>query len=288
MINKFITYSLIASSLLFTNVNAEIIEIRQIETILPKVQQDTFVLFNIANVLTDSEISLGSAPWRAYVKANTTNELHDKLTWLVANRVQHKSVEPITPELIKKLQNNGIAVAALTSRGRNEWYSTQQPGVDKLTRNMLNTIGIDFRQSELPFVSIQMEGAPFLEHFNAGIFYSNHMDKGQFIKELLVNSGYKPSSVILIDDKFDSLADAEAAMQELNIPFTGYWYPCAKISDKANFSPMVANVQLQALLLDDRILSDEEAQQIIDTRYSDVDPDAFFMDLMDQLYWHCS
>lgn len=286
MINKFISYTFIATSLLFTNINAEITETAQIESILPAVENDSFVLFNVANVLTDSELSLGSPPWRAYVKARTSNNLHDKLTWLVLNHIPHKSVEFATSELIKSLQNDEIAVAGLTSRGRSEWYSTQKPGVDKLTNYLLNCMGIDFRNSTLPFVSIQMEGAPFLEHFNAGIFYSNHMEKGQFIKELLANSGYKPASVVLVDDKLDSLVDVEAAMQELNIPFHGYWYTRAK-ENRKNFSPMVANVQLQSLLLENTIISDEEAQKIIDERYSNVDPDEFFQDLMAQIYWHC-
>lgn len=283
MLTKLFSTLSVAACLTLTTLNAEIVEINQIETILPSIEQDTFVIFNIAEVLTDSEISLGSSPWRKYVKEKTGSyTVHDYLSWMAFLEIPHKPVESITPKLIKDLQQREIAVAAFTSRGRSEWYSTAIYGVDLQTEKTLAEMNIDFTRSALPFVFIQMEGNPFLEHSRNGIFYSNHMEKGHFLKLLLSDSGYKPSSVVFIDDKRDSLEIVEAAMKELGIPFHGFWYTRTQ-QDRKNFSPMVAHLQLQAMLDKKKIPSDQEAQIIIDAQYQDVDPDAFFKDLLSNL-----
>lgn len=278
MLIKYLAAPLLAAGLFFHDIQAEITEIHQIEKIQPFIQVDSLVLFNIAEVITDSELSLGSSPWRHYVKTHA-NRSHDALTWLVYNRIPHKIVENTTLEIIQSLQNQGIAVAALTSRGRAEWYTTKQDGVDDLTEEVLEKIGIDFKKSQLPFFFVQQEGSYFLSHYRNGIFYSEHMEKGDFLKELLTDSGYTPSSVIFVDDKLDSLISLEMALNELNIPFYGFWYTKTK-QDRQNFSPMISHIQLQALINDNIILSDEEAQKSIDLEYSNVDPDTFFQELI--------
>ncbi len=49
---------------------AEIIPITEIKQIVPQVEQEALVLFNIAEVLTDSSMSLGCSAWRKYLKKN--------------------------------------------------------------------------------------------------------------------------------------------------------------------------------------------------------------------------
>lgn len=288
MLNKFFTMLIATAGLSLTSLSAEITQINEIEEILPKIEQNSFVLFNIAEVLTDSQLSLGSSPWRAYVKEKSNlNVAHDYLSWMAFREAPHNPVEPSTPDIIYVLQQKEIAVAALTSRGRHEWYSAPIHGVDSQTQKVLESMNIDFGKSRLPFIFIQQEGSYYLEHYRNGIFYCNHMDKGAFLKQLLSNSGYKPSSVVLIDDKRSSLVDVEEAMQELGIPFHGFWYTRTK-EDRKNFSPMIANIQLKALLDERKILSDEEAQAIIDTKYPGVDPDALFQQILSDLFFPAS
>lgn len=281
MFKKLFFTSIMAATLTLSTVKAEIIETSQIESILPAIEQDTLVLFNIAEVLTDSEMSLGSSSWRTYLRKHAPN-LHDALTWLAFDRIPHKPVEMITPKIIQYLQNREIAVAAFTSRGKSEWYSTELKGVDIATENVLASMNIDFSLSNLPFVFIQMEGNPYLEHYRKGIFYSNHMEKGKFLKQLLEDSGYRPASVVFIDDKLDSLENVEAAMEALGIPFHGFWYTRTK-QDRAQFIPMIAHIQLKALIQEHEVLSDLEAQIILDNDYQNVDPEAFFFDLINSL-----
>lgn len=71
---KFIKNTLIATGIMLVQaitLPAEITEIRNIEDILPKIKKESFVLFNITGVLTDSTISLGSSQWRAYFRSQS-------------------------------------------------------------------------------------------------------------------------------------------------------------------------------------------------------------------------
>jgi len=286
---KKLTLRILALTLFsFAGLPAIIIETPNIEQITPYINQNSFVLFNIAEVLTDSTLTLGSSPWRKYIKRQTANHeqdlqnrIHDTLTLLAIKNIPHKCVEAITPNLIQSLQEQGIAVAALTGRGRHEWYNTQVAGIDDLTEELLNSFGIDFSRSQLPFVFIQSEEGP-LEHYRNGIFYCNHIGMGPFLKELLQNSGYQPHSVILIDDKQSSLENVEKAMNELGIPFIGFWYRRTML-DHLDFNPMVANIQLQQLLDGQTPVSDQEATALIEQLYPDVDPDLFFLHLLGQI-----
>lgn len=269
--------------LAFLPLQAEIIETSTSAAILPYVEEDALVFFNIANVLTDSSLSLGNAASRKYLKKNCDAATHDSLTWLIFNEVPHQAVERATPALIESLQSAGVAVAALTSRGRAVWYDTEMPGVDHMTEQVLYQIGIDLRLSQLPFVSIQMEGAPFFEHYHAGIFYVEHMDKGEFLKNLFTQTGHIPSKVILVDDKRDGLESVEAAMQKSGIPFYGFLYTRATL-EAPKFNPMAAILQLEQLLEKGTILEEKQAQELAETLYKEVDPDLYFREVLNKYY----
>lgn len=280
-----ISFSLISCATL----SALIIETHNIQDITPYIGQRSLILFNIAEVITDSTVSLGSSPWRKYIKSQTRNygddlqnRVHDTLTLMIAQKIQHRPVEAITPTLIDSLQKQGIAVAALTSRGRSEWYTTEVPGIDDLTEQMLKSMGIDFSLSKLPFLSSIDPNEELLNHYRNGIFYSNHMDKGPFLLELLQASKYRPQNIIVIDDKRDSLESVERVMNELGLPFLGFWYRRTSL-DRHDFSPMVAHVQMQQLLDGKRVTNDKETISIIAESYPETDHNEFFLDLLGQV-----
>ena len=65
----------------------------------------------------------------------------------------------------------------------------------------------------------------FGQNFHAGILYAgNLLEKGEFLKLLLEQTGYKPKKIVFVDDKADSLKTVETAMAELAIPFEGFAY----------------------------------------------------------------
>lgn len=277
MLNKFI----FLICCLATQLTATIIEIDQINQVEALVNKDAFVLFNVTEVLIDSPISLGSQGWRKYVRTKAP-EVHDKLSLYVASHVPNKTVEPTTAQLVTNLQQQGIIVSAITGRGREEWYHTQMMGIDLFTEGQLKNVNIDLISSQPPLSMAHIQAlAP---HFHRGIFYCNHMDTGQFLVKLLQESDYHPSMIIYIDDKRKCLEPIEKTMKEAGIPFIGVVYKHAEERNKL-FSPMIANVQLAALLADKGILTDTDAAEIIQKNYAETDPDQYFLEILSLSSW---
>lgn len=270
-------------------VQAEVITIKKIEEMSQSVEKDTLVLFNIAEVLLDSQVSLGTSPWRKYVKKLAPNwkdnpgvNVHDQLTLFSAKYVPHRSVEPLTPQLIKKWQQDGIVVMALTSRGKSEWYDTEIEGVDVLTENLLKKAGIDFTLTQLPpgFDSLD---SSFDLTYGRGILYATHGSKEELIQAILEATNYHPKKIVFVDDKKESLDNVDVAMKALGIPFTGYWYR-RTAEDHRDFNPMIAHIQLETLLIHGKLLTDQEAQQILNAM-KPTDPDQYLIDILNWINW---
>lgn len=280
MIKKVISV-LIAFHFAFLSIaSAQITSITKIETIKPSIKKDTLVLFNIAEVLMDTELSLGSSPWRRYVRKRLTPKQHDLLTLLIAKEVPPKVAEAVFPELVRNLQKEGIVTLAFTSRGRHEWYSSQIKNIDIITENLLNMIGFDFSLTKLPknFAAINEK---FPEYFHNGVVYTtNTLDKGELLQKMLNETDYRPAHVILVDDKQDGLESVEAAMKTFGIPFTGFLYK-RTAEDRKNFDLMASNIQFEMLLFHDLLIDDQDALEIKNGPLSEVDADEYFMQIID-------
>lgn len=269
IMKQLITWAL--SVLFFAgSLDAAIIKTTNIQSIREEITENTLVLFNIAEVLMDTETSLGTQAWRKFVRARLEPQLHDELTLFVFENVPPKCPEPSTPELINELQAKGVMTFAFTSRGRHEWYGSQIPDIDLITEKLMLQIGIDFSKTALnPKLSILPE--VFADFFHAGVIYTtNTRDKGELLREILETTGYRPSKIIFVDDKVDSLVSVEATLESLGIPFVGYAYS-KTAEDHADFDPLVANIQLDWLITHGEVLTDAQALQIKGEQHSTTD-----------------
>lgn len=267
------------------NLNAQIIKTTDIQDIRENISDGTLVLFNIAEVLMDTETSLGTQAWRKYIRVRLDSKAHDELTLFVFENVPPKSPEPSLPALINDLQSQGITTFAFTSRGRNEWYASQVPNVDLLTEKLLLQEGIDFSKTTL---NAELSSLPLLfpELYHEGIVYAtNTREKDELILEILEKTGYRPANVVFVDDKIDSLKSVEKALDAMSIPFVGYAY--SKTSkDHADFDPFVANIQLDWLITYGVILSDGEALEIKNAQFLNVNLDAYFDEVISKWKAH--
>lgn len=267
-----------------SSLHAVIFKTTEIEDVTKEITADTMVLFNIAEVLMDTETSLGTQAWRKYVRSRVDSQLHDKLTLFVFQNVPPKTPEPATANLIKSLQEKGVLVLAFTSRGRSEWYATQMPGIDQITEEMMLKIDLDFSKTKLTYPLTKLNFY-FKDYFHSGIIYAtNSIEKGRMLSKLMATACYAPSKVVFVDDKADSLESVETAMQELRIPFTGFAY-ARTVKEHANFDPMVAHIQLDWLISYGKILSDAEALQIKEEMFKDADPEAYFAGILQKWYY---
>lgn len=257
--NWFIGFILLIPSLL----RADFIEAKSIEDFYLHVEEGTVVLLGMTDTITDSSLSLGSKPWRQYIRRqlstqnlNEAGNLHDQWTYYVAQRVPIKPVQKEFVEWIDKLQQQETAVYCVTGRGRDVWYSSIVSGIDELTEQQFKFIGVDFEKSKVPE---ELKKAD-LRFFHHGIFYSDPYDKGEFIDMILRETGYRPKKIVIVDDKWAQLKSIEEKLVEAGIPHVCILYQRAE-KDRKGFKPLIATLQLQSLFENGYPLSEEEAAE---------------------------
>lgn len=261
---------------------ADIMEIDHIDEVRPYIiQQNALFLFDIDDTLITNPFSLGRPAWRNWAKINLPKGgkefvLYDALTLYIAKNAPYQPVESTTAQLISDLQQQGFPVFAFTARGRSEWYTSNIKGVDDFTHQQLNNVGIDFAESFIPSELQFLEQA----YFYKGIIFAQHIPKGDLLKHLFKDLNYQPSCIIFIDDKLDQVKSVEAAAKESEIPFFGFWYRRVEF-DGANFNPMLASIQLENILLNNRIASDVEAEEIV-KNMQENDPKSYVKWIFDQ------
>lgn len=277
MLKKMILISSIfAASLL----QADIMEITEIDAIRPYITENALYLFDIDDTLIDNPFSLGSPPWRSWVKSKIPNYqtnfvLYDALTLFIAKNAPYKTVEPLTANLIADLQNQGHTVFAFTARGRSQWYTTDIEGIDQFTQEQLNHVGIDFKNTQIPEALQSLEAA----YFSDGVIFAQHIKKGDLLNHLFKDLNYTPSLIIFVDDKLDQVQSVETAVKGAGIPFIGFWYRRSEV-DRKNFNPNIANVQLESLLLKRELLDDDIALELAESKEND--PETYFKEILEK------
>lgn len=268
------------ASLLFASVE----EIDTFDKILPEIDPQTLVLLDLDETLIETPIMLGGKAWRKYAKQiiekcrseKEAEEIHDKLTYFLAKRVAYIPVEESTPKHIKTLQAQGAHIFGFTARGRCHWYDLEAADGQSLAFLHLKQAGYDFSQDE--------ETPHFKHHWSYadGVFFAYPIEsKGELVLDLFENTTCRPNKVIFVDDKLTHVMDVDKALDKLHIPAKCYFY--AYIDLHRFFDPMVAHIQLQKLVFENLLLSDEEAATL-KKNYRHVDPDSFFLELVDKIF----
>lgn len=253
---------------------ADIIEIASIEEVYPHVEEGTIVLLGMTDTISDSMLSLGSKPWRHYIRRNVrgnqnldeAGNLHDQWTFYVAASIPVKPVQKEIVEWIDTLQNDNIPVFCLTGRGRNVWYATVIDQVDSFTDFQLSSMGIDLKKSTVP--EKLQKADPQL--FHNGVFYTDPYTKGEFIDKIFQDTGYQSKKVIVVDDKWHELKSIEEKLTEAGIAHVCVLYQRAE-KERKNFNPLVAMLQLESLFEKGVALLENEAIEKAKTEKTTAD-----------------
>ncbi len=233
---------------------AEIIECQRLRELLPLVDQDTLVVFNINNVLTVSRQDAGSTPWaeehiaqlmreKKVDKPHATNLFiplwHDVL---IASDVE--LFDPDAEAIVHFLQQANIKVMALTNRYVEMGYPTH---------SQLRSVGIDFVKNpphlEDTFVSGIESPAKYIE----GILFNGLINfKGDTLAAFLKQINYYPKKLIYIEDKPKHLAQVGEKIAALGIPFLGIHFGALELQRQAYQSQWAAlQVKFHQDILDD-------------------------------------
>lgn len=253
---------------------ADIIETNNIEDIYSHVEEGTLVLLGMTDTISDSMLSLGSKPWRQYIRRNVkqiqdldeAGNLYDLWTYYVATSIPVMPVQKEIVQWIDTLQEKEVPVFCLTNRGRNVWYASIVDQVDNFTDFQLSRMGIDLKKSKVPEELQKVD--PQL--FHNGVFYTDPYTKGIFIDNILQETGYQPKKIIVIDDQWHQLQSVEEKLTEAGVPHISVLYQRAE-KERKNFNPLAAMLQLEALFEKGVSLLEDEAIEKAKTETTTAD-----------------
>jgi phosphoserine phosphatase len=222
------------------------------------VAKGTLVVLDIDDTLLVPTQMLGDDRWfRGQVdkhqKAGMADFFDKALAeWeAIRHLTQVQVVEQGSPQLVRALQEQGVAVIGLTTQGL---------GLATRTVHQLKALGFDLARSAPSRQELHlMNGHGIL--FRAGILFTAGTNKGTALLKLLDAIGYRPERVVFVNDKKSHLVDMEGPLEQAGIAFMGlrYGYSDARC---AAYRADVAQVQFERSTFT-HILSDEEALAIL-------------------------
>ena len=207
---------------IFTFLRAEIIQTNRMEDVLPFVDENTWVLFDIDDTLVESKLQVGRAKWFFYEVKKLVDERHNLESAILELCPEWIRVQEVCPIRPPELQIPNIVCEIQESAGAVLGVTARHPPISAATLKQLAYIGINFTfiAPECPKLEVKPpihweEGVLFLTDFNR---------KGEIFREWLEYSHFHSKKIILIDDSKENLIQMEEEMAKLGMPFTGFHY----------------------------------------------------------------
>ena len=249
-----------------SHTSAELIETNEISIIENYVTKDSLILFNVTGTLYEPASTLADGQWRTYFTERVHAIESDKASAErlinhvkndIVNNLHKKTVEDFTPQLIMNLQKQQIPVLGITQKQMATPYADN---FGLITSNHLLSLGIDLEKT-LSYLNIKSNDGDPSYSFAFGLIFTNKKPVGPAILAFLNRLEYKPKKIIMIDNSRHSLENAEATLALTETKFEGFRYGRSDAL-KANFDPILGNIQFFAFMRKRQELSDVEAMQI--------------------------
>ncbi len=234
--------------------SATLLEIGRFEEILPLVDSSTMVLIDLDNTLFESELMLGSAPWRTYFRNKmATLDIPEEqrkrmidVTWdFLQEVVPVRSVDPASPLMIDQLREAGILVFGFTARAPREKEHTER---------QLRGLNVRFTPFSVPLGNEAT--------FENGVIYCGEVGKADALALLLsylqhFDSCCSPETILMVDDREEHLLTVEPIAEAFRVKYIGVRFSGADQRTQA-FDPAVVEYQWCHLPL---LLSDQVARE---------------------------
>lgn len=239
-----------------------------LERLIPQIDGDTLVLFDVGDVLLVSEnallqgtIKAAREQLRATYLAPLGQERHKYLWSLVLLAERRQLVEQHTPQVIKNLQQKGAKAMALTALQTGKVGAIES--MEDWRLEHLRTHGIQFTQVAAPheyFVLDELVQDGYSPVYKNGALFTHKHSKGQALTAFLNRITWKPLHIVFIDDKRALLDDVALAAQALSIPFSGFHYQVARALCKP-LDEQLAERQFKHLAEHEQWLPEGEARK---------------------------
>jgi len=209
------------------------------------------VVFDIDNTILAMEQDLGSDQWYEWQKALAEENKCSKQSvgdrFAAQGALYFASATRPTQEdgadQIKAIQDQGVSVISLTSRGPDYQLQTFR----ELRRNNFNfsysAIGPEGGYDE-PFIPVE-NGR--LSLYEDGVFLTAGQHKGQMLYALLKKTGTRmPAVIVMADDKQENLDAVKETFSALNVPVHAWRYS-GEDKNVGKFDPEQADLQWKSI-----------------------------------------
>jgi glycerophosphoryl diester phosphodiesterase len=202
---------------------AELVEIKSMKELMPKLEPGTLVVFDIDNTLLTPSGNIGSDHWYEYLidaykrdDAKLTEEQAEAKAaeaWSkTLPKVKPVAVEDIEPAFVAAIQKRGLKVMALTAR---------EPADAAVTFAQLKAVGYDLSAAAPSAKDWRSKSGGL---YSKGVFLGGDGNKGEFLVEFIKAAGLRPKAVVFADDKLKHAKNVDAALTAAGIPVTAFRY----------------------------------------------------------------
>ncbi len=259
---KTICYFLFIAFTSCSGLKANIIEIENISSILPLVDNETLVIFDIDNTLMQGQCEVATASFfnHLFKEMKALGMSDEKIIdevypiWMDIQKIAEVDpVDKITPYIIKDLKKREIPILAITNRG---------PDLAYRTLDQLKSVGIDLTQNGFHPHNLIIGDHSIAKYLEGVLFVSPFENKAEKALKLFQTIEFNPKKIICLDHNLESLVGMKDYFKKQDIAFLGLHYT---ICDKRDIDMEVACFQLEYL---GKILSDNVAKAIVTSKQS--------------------
>jgi hypothetical protein len=202
--------------------------LQSMNEIMPHISSSDLIIFDIDHTILQATSLYCHSNWfydhyeEALAQGHDEKDIIEVLApiWEMSQKsCPVESVEPFTPALIKKIQTSGKKTIALTSRSEN---------IVQETIDQLSSLGIDFSKSAPNQENFVMKMSTNVLVSNGIIFTSDYNTKGDVLKEYLKQTGFRPKSILFVDDGIRNLSSVFEVASANGIKVDCFHYPLVK------------------------------------------------------------
>jgi hypothetical protein len=235
-------------------IHGTIVQTDHIEDVLPYVDQNTIVFFDVDDTLFTANTQLGKAfrfldEWKMLKDRGVDEEQALEICRKSWDAIQEKCLvqylEPEVKTVLEWVQAQALYTMALTARASR---------TVAITNDQLKFLDLDFKICCPLKLEVEL---PIEHHYQDGIWFIERNEKGTSVRKWLDTIPIHPEKIILVDDTYKHLKNMEESLSDLKIEFIGIHYT------KAQENPYRSEIAQKQAEYFPEILTDEEASQLL-------------------------
>lgn len=266
-----LAFSILYSSFSLAEIRT-IFSLKEVKATFDAITPDTLVIFDVDETLIVAKDKIRrknpakiTADFRKTYFENVIEDTAHKeyLDSILLKMTGQELVEPESAIIIKKLQERGVRVIALTHMHAGKQYLIES--LQEWRFKQLYDVGIDVsihNETNILFHNLPRGRVEYPLFYKGVLVTSRSCEKGEVLRAFLAHLNWKPASVIFFDDYEIQGQSVHNEMMKLNISCTVYHYRATELLDMS-INIEMAKFQYEHLIKHKQWLSDSEAEALM-------------------------